>query len=142
MKEWSEVKKDFVPEGSLRDIYIEDVNESTWNLLLSELPGSGYEFSFAHGQKVMALPDSFAEIKQLQKTDPTTLRIAVEKGIWVHCHFFIESEIELDLSPRDIDSEVRFNSLVSFLRWLHLGLRKPVKLTHENSETEVILCLS
>lgn len=142
MKEWSDVKKDFEPEGSLRDIYIEDINESVWNLFLSNLPDSEYELRFTHGQNVVALPESFAEIKQLQKTEPTTLGIAIENGIWINCHFFIDSEIELDLSPNDIDTESKFKNLVGFLRWLHLGLQKPVKLTHENAQTEVILCLS
>ncbi|GAA4501431.1 hypothetical protein [Pseudaeromonas paramecii] len=142
MKEWCDVKKDFEPEGSLRDIYIEDINESVWNLFLSDLLDSGYKICFTHGQQVVALPESFAEIKKLQETEPTTLGIAIENGIWINCHFFIESEIELDLSPKDIDTESKFKNLVGFLHWLHLALRKPVKLTHENSQTEVILYLS
>lgn len=142
MKEWRDVKNEFEPEGSLRDIYIEDINESVWNLFLSNLPDSDYELCFTHGQEVVALPQSFAEIRKLQETEPTTLGIAIEDGIWINCHFFMESEIELDLSPKDIDTESKYKNLIGFLLWLNLGLRKPVKLTHENSQTDIILCLS
>jgi hypothetical protein len=142
MKEWRDIKKEFEPEGSLRDIYIEDINESVWNLFLSNLPDSGYKLYFTHDQEVVALPQSFAEIRKLQETKPTTLGIAIGDGIWINCHFFMESEIELDLSPKDIDTESKFKNLIGFLHWLNLGLRKPVKLTHENTQTDIILYLS
>lgn len=142
MKEWRDVKKEFEPEGSLRDIYIEDIDESVWDLFLHNIRGSVYELKFTHGQNLVGLPETFNEIRHLQESDPTTLGIVLENGICINCHFFVESEIELDLSPREIDSESKFKSLVSFLSWLNVSLCKPVKLTHENAQTEVILCLS
>ena len=142
MKEWCDVKEEFEPEGSLRDIYIEDIDESVWDQFIDSILDSAYELKFTHGQKIATIPRSFNEIRQLQKSDPTTLGIVIENGIRINCHFFVESEIELDLSPREIDSENKFKSLISFLSWVNVSLCKPVKLTHENAQTEVILCLS
>ncbi|NRA18568.1 MAG: protein export chaperone SecB [Oceanospirillaceae bacterium] len=142
MKEWNEVKQDFVPEGSLRDIYVEDVDVFVWNLFINSLFISGYQLSFKHGQKVMVLPECFNEIKKLQETEPTTLGIVIENGILINCHFFINSEIELDVSPGDIDSEINYRSLINFLHWLHSSLKKSVKLTHENAQTDTILYLN
>lgn len=141
MKEWYELKSQFEPEGSLRDIYVEDIDESVWNLFINKLRASCYQLIFTHGEEMVSLPESFGEIKKLQETDPTTLGIIVEESIHINCHFFIGSEIELDVSPKEIDRESKFNILVKFLRWLNSSLNKPVKLTHENSQTEVILCL-
>ncbi|ABD79728.1 hypothetical protein [Saccharophagus degradans] len=115
MKEWRDVKKELEPEGSLRDIYIEDIDESVWDLFLHNIRGSVYELKFTHGQNLVSLPENFNEIRHLQESDPTTLGIVLENGICINCHFFVESEIELDLSPREIDSESKFKSLVSFL---------------------------
>ena len=64
------------------------------------------------------LPNNFLEIKKLQKTEPTILKIFLQKSIQVNCHFFVEYELELDVSPSAINGESEFNLLVSFLYWL------------------------
>lgn len=76
MKAWRNIKHEFELEGSLRDIYIEDIDEVVWNESLSSIRSSGYELKFTHSQKVVALPVSFNELKQLQETDPTTLQLS------------------------------------------------------------------
>ena len=95
-----------------------------------------------HGNSERALPDNFYKIKELQQTNPTTLCIWLDNNIQVNCHFFMETEIELDISPREIKSSSEYTTLTSFMKWLSSTLRKPAILTHEGSQDQVILSVS
>ncbi len=75
----------------------------------------------------------------MQQTDPTTLYIWVTDDIQLNCHFFVETEIELDVSPHDIQTESAYIQLVSFLEWLATVTKNEVKLTHEGMQEQVIL---
>jgi hypothetical protein len=138
MHQWNEIKSQFECDGSLRDIYIFGTHVSTWNKFLSEIRLSDYPIEFKHGGKLIDLPTNIESIKQLQESDPTTLSISVNE-IRVNCHFFITSEIEMDISPTEINSDLSFNSLIEFLKWLSNVANSNVVLTHENSQDDVIL---
>jgi len=133
MKQWQEIKSEFETDGTLRDIYIFEGDVELWDSFLKLISSSEYRTEFNHGEVGMSLPLSFAQIKVLQETDPTTLFVWVGENIQVNCHFFIETEIELDVSPHDIGSEEAFHELVSFLSWLSSSLNRKVCLTHEGS---------
>ncbi|MCX4030225.1 protein export chaperone SecB [Endozoicomonas sp. SM1973] len=142
MKEWDEVKEEFEADGSLRDIYVEEVNISEWNSFISAILRSKYRIKFIHGDREISLPEDFGSIKKLQLEEPTTLHIWVTDKTQLNCHFFIESEIELDVSPYDIQDSASYSSLVSFLKWLAALLGKQVKLTHEGMQNQVILSVT
>lgn len=139
MKNWNEVKEEFETDGSLRDIYVEGVNSSVWDSFISYLKGSSYKIEFFHGDEKLKLPESLSSIKKLQETDPTTVHIWVKEGIQINCHFFIDSEIELDLSPYDVQNEHAYLDLIVFLKWVASSLKRPVKLTQEGMQDNIIL---
>ncbi|AFU99919.1 hypothetical protein [Simiduia agarivorans] len=139
MKQWDEIKSEFETDGSLRDIYVEDINLSIWNSFISEVKRSNYKVEFSHGDEGIELPDDLSTIKGLQQTNPTTLYIWLSEGIQLNCHFFVNTEIELDVSPHDIQSENSYIKLVNFLKWLAIVTNREVKLTHEGSQEMVIL---
>ncbi|WP_444944344.1 protein export chaperone SecB [Microbulbifer sp. ZKSA006] len=139
MKQWGEIKSEFEVDGSLRDICVENVDSAVWNIFISAVKQSNYKFDFVHGDLVRDLPASLAEIKALQETNPTTLRIWISGSIQINCHFFVESEIELDVSPSEIQSAGSYFKLTSFLEWLAWATGGVAKLTHENSQEQVIL---
>lgn len=139
MKQWSEIKSEFETDGSLRDIYVEDIDPSIWNSFISEVKHSNYKVEFSHGDDEIELPVDLDTIKSMQQTNPTTLYIWLPEGIQLNCHFFVDTEIELDVSPHDIQSENSYIQLVSFLEWLALVTNREVKLTHEGSQETVIL---
>jgi len=142
MKDWIEVKEEFEVDGSLRDIYVLGICVDAWNEFIKKVKHEGYPFKFMHGSSEQALPDSFYKIKELQQTNPTTLFIWIDNNIQVNCHFFMETEIELDISPREIKSSTEYKKVTSFMRWLSNTLRKPAILTHEGSQGQVILSVS
>lgn len=139
MKQWNEIKSEFETDGSLRDIYVENVQVELWNLFIEEVKNYKYRIEFSHGDNELALPNNFNAIKKLQETDPTTLRIWLPGDIQLNCHFFTEDEIELDVSPCDVQSEASYLQLLEFLKWLSSSTKKEVKLTHEGSKELIIL---
>ena len=56
-----------------------------------------------------------------------------------NCHFFVESEIELDLDPREIQSANSHNEVLSFLEGLAAAIGKPVVVTPENGQSTPFL---
>jgi len=138
MYQWNEIKAELEPDGSLRDIYVLDTNISIWEKLLTEITLSKYVFKFTHGEIQLDIPSCFSSIKALQEVNPTILTILVNH-IKINCHFFVESEIEMDICPSEVNSEGRFHSLIEFLEWLSRVTNSNVVLTHENSEGYVIL---
>ncbi|WP_288130749.1 protein export chaperone SecB [Microbulbifer sp.] len=139
MKQWSEIKPEFGVDGSLRDIYIENVDASVWGVFIDGVKQSSYKFDFTHGDIERDLPGSLNQIKVLQETNPTTLHLWLSDSIQINCHFFIESEIELDLSPSEIQSASSYSKLIDFLEWLASITERAVKLTHEGAQEQVIL---
>ena len=139
MKQWSEVQGEFEIDGSLRDIYVENIEAELWDHFLKEVKDSVYRIEFFHSDETLELPSSLSEIKNLQETDPTNLRIWLAGDIQINCHFFIASEIELDVSPREIQSEASYLELLAFLEWLSKSTKKEVKLTHEGAQELVIV---
>jgi hypothetical protein len=141
MKSYSSVKSEFEVDGSLRDIYIFDTNKDVWNNLIQSINKSSYKHEFCHGEKELPLPKEFDGIKKLQETDSTILKIFINNKIQVNCHFFTESEIEMDIAPNEITDEEKYNMLIMFLKWLSDSLNKPTVLTHENAPELVILTI-
>ena len=139
MKAWSEIKEEFEADGSLRDIYVEDIDSAVWEIFIGSIKSSKYKLEFTHGDASLEIPTSLAEVKRLQETDPTTLFVWLNEKIQVNCHFFIETEIELDVSPNDIISEPEYKVLIGFLEWLARTLKERVILTHEGMQNHVIL---
>jgi len=139
MKQWHDIKPELETDGSLRDIYVEDIDSSIWNAFIAEVKRSDYKIEFSHGDAEKDLPDELNTIKGMQQTNPTTLYIWLTENIQLNCHFFVETEIELDVSPHDIQCENSYLQLVSFLKWLALVTSREVKLTHEGTQEHVIL---
>ena len=135
----SELQCHLRPDGSLRDIYAFDADEALWDRFLTKILTSGYRREFWHGQLPHGLPANFSRIKQLQKTDPTTLKLFVGSSIQVNCHFFTLDEIELDIAPHEVQTAPEQASLVEFMSWLSRTLKRVVYLTHEGAPNDVIL---
>ena len=66
------------------------------------------------------------------------LSVAVDLGaVRVHCHFFLPEEIELDVDPREIQSQAAMDRALSLVLRLGRCLRKQVVVTEENAPDRV-----
>ena len=139
MKQWNDIKDEFELDGSLRDIYVESIEPIVWDHFIARIKESEYRIHFSHGDLERELPDDFGTIREMQSSEPTILLIWISDNIQLNCHFFVDTEIELNVSPHDIQSEFAYSQLLSFLEWLASLTASEVKLTHEGMQEQVIV---
>ena len=121
----------FEPDGSLRDIYIQDVSLSDWDELIDFL-NKNFNLTFGDKNKI----DKDYVLKYLQQTNRQNacqpLFINLEH-IKVHCYFFHPEEIEFDIDPKEINSITDFELIETFMVSISKALGLQVTMTEENS---------
>ena len=139
-KSFAEVKDDLAPDGALRDFYILDVVPSDWDRFLAAVPSIVERVVFTRDDKDVTIPSSFARIWAMKEETPesTTLMTMWVSGQTVCCHFFCDSEIELDFLPNAVDTEQRWNHLRAFFQYVVDTIGKKGIITHENMQDFVI----
>jgi hypothetical protein len=135
---WDRVSRDFAPDGSLRDIYIENTTLADWERTIAHIQKRYGPVRFTIDGESAPIPANPGEIFDIRSDRSALLTFAVE-GIEIAAHFFVASEIEFDLIPNQVNASVRFDALLEFLRGLAGLLQKPVILTAENAKNAVIL---
>lgn len=135
---WELASSAFAPDGSLRDIYIEHTTLEDWERTIAHIQARYGPVTFSIDGAAAPIPANLGEIFDIRSGRSALLTFAVE-GIEIATHFFVASEIEFDLIPNQVNSPVRFEPLLEFLRGLAGLLRKPVLLTAENAKDAVIL---
>jgi hypothetical protein len=130
-REWNDIKWMFEPDGSLRDIYIQDVSLSDWDELIDFL-NKNFNLTFGDKNKI----DKDYVLKYLQQTNRQKacqpLFINLEH-IKVHCYFFHPEEIEFDIDPKEINSITDFELIETFMVSISKALGLQVTMTEENS---------
>lgn len=130
---WEDVRKDFAPDGALRDIYVENVSSADWERVLSFVVSEYGPPRFLVDGEPAPLPRTAQDVFELHGRCSTIMNFDVG-GMDIACHFFGEDEIEFDLLPAEVDGPTRLTALLGFLRRLALLTSKPVLHTHENSK--------
>lgn len=141
MTTWQSVQSAFHFDGALRDIYICPSSEALWNEFIALVRSSTIRHEFWHGETNLDLPRNFLEVKRLQLTDPTILKLFLPNVVQINCHFFCEEEIEMDIDPREVRDEWAFQSLLDFLKVVSATLRRDVRVTYENSPEDEIFAI-
>ena len=133
---WEDYKIEFEPDGSLRDIYIKDVDLSDWQAFIDFIRGIDAVLNYFVEGELTELPSNIAEVVMSQDR-PYLLTIGLD-GVTVNCHFFLPEEIELDIDPRDIDNEGKAKIVFGFMSNVGSVLNKEIILTPENTEEQPI----
>jgi hypothetical protein len=136
-RQFHEIVGDLASDGSLRDFYIFGTSPSHWNRFLAFIRPHIRQDAFRVDGQVTELPPAFEDIYALRSTASPCLSIPVGGG-FLCCHFFSDSEIELDFVPGDYRTPERWAALCSFLQDLVDLVGLPGIVTPENRETEVI----
>jgi hypothetical protein len=119
-------------EGELLDIRVPDVTINHWERFLNHLT-THYELSYEEGGTPKPLP-TFDMIIERYAVTPVTLKIHIS-DFTVNCFFFDLEEIEMDVSPTDIDSALKANLVFKFMSDVACLLGKLVMLLPEGSDT-------
>ena len=129
---WNQAAEDFVPEGSLRDLYVRHVSHDDWETIYHWLL-STYPHVFSRDGTPIEPPPSVQFIWEDRKVATPLLTLQVG-GIRVNCHFFQSDDIELDLRPGAVVDEERFTAVTNLMIGLGRQVAKHVILTYENDK--------
>ncbi|MBL6991530.1 MAG: hypothetical protein ISR65_17225 [Bacteriovoracaceae bacterium] len=133
------IDREFKIDGSLRDIYINNVDKDHWETLLQYIYKREYQISSSINT---CPPLEFNALLEIVKRSGIDISFK-SKNITINCHFFINSEnyseIEMDFSPKDVQSNKDFIALISLVKELGIILKKNVNVTPENlPESKII----
>lgn len=130
MIHWDTCQEDFQWDGSLRDIYVTPATLAEWRALyplLRDYAGVGYSVDGI----VQPAPATVEQVFAVRPSGRPRLRLRVGRTLVVF-HFFSEEEIECDVSPREITSQIDLDALLGFVRQLGDVTNKRVVITPEN----------
>ena len=133
---WDNIAWIFEDDGSLRDIYIQEISLNDWSKLIDSI-NNNYDLNFGIAGEEMSsgeinkdyvikyLTDISGEMESMSAT------IFID-GININCHFFLPDQIEFDIAPTDIKSIEDYKKVESFMNSISELLGNQVTLTGEN----------
>ena len=131
MVTWEIVAADFVPDGSLRDLYVLRTDVSDWQRFMDYLLASDLRLNLTVDDESSDLPmDKVDALFAAKERATVLLRIGIGE-IRLYCHFFGTDDIELDLDPKEI-TEANLPTLLHFMRSVGRRLAKDFVVTGEN----------
>ena len=137
VKPFREIAEELKPDGALRDFYIVGTDMGTWQLFLESVRHLTGPNDFRVDGEIALLPSRATEIFAIRSTASPCLSIHVGSGI-VCCHFFTETEIELDFAPEDYATEDEWKELNEFFTTLCAKLKRNGIVCHENAQDQII----
>ena len=143
MKLWEELRSGvYRIDGSYRDIYVLQTNRQDWSnwiaFVNAHYPVRWEAEGYNDGQPLEKIEADFiAQRWQLASERLTVLGSVFLEQVQVNCHFFVDSEIENDIDPKQILSLADHERLMSYLVGLSTALGKEVIVTEENAEEAV-----
>jgi len=132
---WNNIKWIFEQDGALRDIYVQNAQISDWEKVV-DLLNSEFKLSFGIDHDNLTDKIDFEFIKTMfagetgeLETKSSTIDLS---GIIAKCYFFLEDQIEFDINPTDIKSELELSIILDFMKSISSKLEKQVTLCGEN----------
>lgn len=129
-RNWKDIKWIFEPDGSLIDIYVQEISLNDWRKVIN-LINEKYEVKYDGTKRIDEqytieyLTDATGEMESKSAT--------IHLGeIQVNCHFFLDDQIEFDIDPKEINSIKDFEAIEAFMIDISAELNNQVILTGEN----------
>jgi hypothetical protein len=127
---WSSVRRDFEPDGALRDINVLETDVADWDRVLRALSETGWPAKAFVGGKQLEVTPGFDVMFDHRQERHVLLAVSAD-GIQLNCHFFESEKIEFDLDPGEVDAKT-FPTLCRFMAMLSSVTGKTCLLSMEN----------
>jgi len=130
-RNWKDIKWIFEPDGSLIDIYVQEVSLDDWRKVI-KLLNEKYKIKYDDANQINEkyaieyLSDETGEIES--KSAAIYLN-----DIRVNCHFFLEDQIEFDIDPKEVNSITDFQLIETFMLEISQSIDNQITLTGENN---------
>ncbi|MEP2947268.1 MAG: hypothetical protein ABJN11_14735 [Lentilitoribacter sp.] len=133
---WNDVCEIFEVDGSLRDIIVSETSVSDWDRLISLLLLIG-NVSYEIDGENAELPTSAAPmLGDLEHSHCMKIDLG---GPFANTHFFTSDEIELDIDPKEIGSQVDLDKVLEFCSKLSAELERDISITEESNPATILL---
>ncbi|WP_158825545.1 hypothetical protein [Mucilaginibacter lacusdianchii] len=144
--EWSKLKKQlYFEDGSFRDIYILNTNESDWKKWVQYV-NENYTVEFFDSRKDCSQTEiQFNVIQELWRAAPPdfSCNAVVTVGKTTVCtYFFSENEIENDILPSEFTSLDDHLALVKYMQDISTILGKSMVLSIENCWEDILMSVN
>jgi hypothetical protein len=135
---WEWAKHEFADKRSLRDVLVQGIGKEHWAIALDWLYSHADRFEIEpHGTPPLR---SYDEAQALRDHQIPTAKFYFS-NFQFNTHFVWDREIELDFEPGAVQTEADYRMLLHICRQLAVVLDRPVLVTHENMEDQLILCV-
>ena len=111
---WDTCRRDFESDGALRDICVHATTIEDWRSLYGVLRAT-YRLEYSIDGTQQALPATVDEGLATRSTSSPMICFHVGAAM-VICHFFEIHQIEMDIDPREVTSQMTLDDLLGFLR--------------------------
>ena len=109
MRNWKDIEWIFEKDGALRDIYVQNATISDWKKVV-DLLNSEYKLTFGIYEENLTDKIDFEFVKTMfadETGELVTKSATIDlSGIIVKCYFFLENQIEFDINPSEIKTEL------------------------------------
>lgn len=140
--EWDKLEKEiYYQDGSLRDIYILDIDPGDWGKWVDYI-NYNYVVSWYNGKTGIEEGQiDFSVINGYLNGEHDLCSSAniYIGSIQINCHFFSNSEIENDIDPREITSIAEHEKIIKYMTDLSVIIKKDIILTPENEPSNILI---
>ena len=135
MRNWKDIEWIFEKDGALRDIYVQNATISDWKKVV-DLLNSDFKLTFGVYKDNLTDKIDFGYVKTMfadetGKLETKSATIDLD-GIVVKCYFFLVDQIEFDINPSEIHSELELKKVTDFMKTMSTELGKQITLCGEN----------
>ncbi|KAB1158548.1 hypothetical protein F7018_07980 [Tenacibaculum aiptasiae] len=135
MRNWKNIEWIFEKDGALRDIYVQNATISDWKKVV-DLLNSDYKLTFGVYEDNLTDKIDFEYVKimfadETGELETKSATIDLDEII-VKCYFFLIDQIEFDINPCDIHSEIELKKVTDFMTVISTKLGKQITLCGEN----------
>ena len=130
-RKWSDIQWVFEPDGSLINIYVQDISLREWEKLIDHL-NTYFNLTYSDQDKIVKkyvleyLQDTSGELESKSLT--------IHLGqIKLNCYFFLSEQIEFDIDPKEVNSLSDFELIEKFMTSISDTLQEQITLTAENN---------
>jgi hypothetical protein len=135
LRNWKNIEWIFEKDGALRDIFVQNATISDWKNVV-DLFNSEYKLTFGTYKDNLTdrIDFSYVETMFADETGELEIKSATIdlSGIIVKCYFVLENQIEFDINPTEIKTELEFNKIMDFMESISTKLEKQITLCGEN----------
>ena len=124
-------------DGSLRDVYIQQMGQKQWERFDSLV--RKYELAYSFDGTPAPFPGSQALFANREGSHLLSVMLG---QVRVNCHFFVDWQLELDISPREIFGPTEHDAVLDFVEKLSVELELLADITLENSESTPLMTYS